>query len=104
MVVLPERGAHGLDGLDGVHALGHGTEHDVLAVEPGGLDGAEEELGAVGVGAGVGHGEDAGAGVLEDEVLVRELGAVDGLAAGALWLVKSPLAHELGITRWKEEP
>ena len=32
---------------------------------PVGLDGAQEELGAVGVGASVGHGEDAGAIVLE---------------------------------------
>ncbi len=32
---------------------------------PVGLDSAEEELGAVGVGASVGHGEDAGALVLE---------------------------------------
>ena len=40
-----------------------------------------------------------------DEVLVRELGAVDGLAAGAVWLVKSPPWHmNWGITRWKEEP
>lgn len=31
--------------------------YHVLAVEPGGLDGAEEELRAVGVGAGVGHGQ-----------------------------------------------
>ena len=39
---------------------------------------------AVGVGAGVGHGQHTGASVLEDEVLVSELGAVDGLAAGAV--------------------
>jgi hypothetical protein len=56
----------------------------VAAVEPGGDDGGDEELGAVGVGAGVGHAEKEGLGVLELEVLVRELLAVDGLAAGAL--------------------
>ena len=54
-----------LNRLDNLHAPGDGAEHDVLAVEPVGLDSAEEELGAVGVGAGVGHGEDAGALVLE---------------------------------------
>ena len=44
------------------------------------------DLRAVGAGAGVGHGEGARAGVLEREVLVRELGAVDRLAAGAcMW-------------------
>ena len=36
------------------------------------------------VGAGVGHGEETGAGVLLVEVLVGELLAVDGLAASAL--------------------
>jgi hypothetical protein len=45
--------------------------------------GAQEELRAVGAGAGVGHREGARAGVLEREVLVGELGAVDGLAARA---------------------
>ena len=90
---------------------------------PCGLDGAEEELGAVGAGSSVGHGEDTRAGVLairhvrnvlnhrqrsmatierttllifiidsviassvdsQGEVLVGELGAVDGLAAGSV--------------------
>lgn len=36
------------------------------------------------VGASVGHGEEAGLGVLESEVLIRELLAVDGLATRAL--------------------
>jgi hypothetical protein len=35
------------------------------------------------VGSSVGHGEDARASVLVDEVLISELGAVDGLATGA---------------------
>ena len=33
---------------------------------------------------GVGHRQDAGAGVLQGEVLVLEFGAVDGLAAGSV--------------------
>ena len=33
------------------------AEDDVLAIEPLGLGGAEEELGPVGVGSSVGHGE-----------------------------------------------
>jgi len=80
----------------------------VLAVEPRGLDSADEELRAVGAGAewcvrvvhvegafshlpGVGHGEDTGASVLEGEVLVLELLAVDGLATSAL--LPSAVAH-----------
>ena len=41
-------------------------------------------LRAVGVGASVGHGQQPRLGVLKLEVLVVKLGAVDGLAAGAV--------------------
>lgn len=81
---LARLAAESLDGLDHVHALDDGAEHDVARVQPGGLDGADEELGAVGVGTGVGHGQDSGAGVLQREVLILELGAVDGLASSAV--------------------
>merc|ERR1711865_1257729 len=68
-----------------------------LAIEPVGLDGAEEELRAVGAGASVGHGQSSGASVLEGEVLVLELGAVDGLAAGTVVVGEvTALAHEVG--------
>jgi len=109
--------------------------HDPVNCLPVGLHGAKEELGTVGVGAGVGHGEDAGALVLElaahanalchalfiargvtrigpdwlgrdahrnarkegnIQVLVLELGAVDGLAAGAVVGGEvTTLAHEV---------
>jgi hypothetical protein len=42
-----------------------------------GNDGGDKELGAVGVLAGVGHGQNTGLGVLELEVLIGELGTVD---------------------------
>lgn len=73
----------------------------MLAVEPWGLLGGDEELGAVAaeeledvpygaslmylrVGSGVGHGEDTGTGVLQLEVLIGETFTVDGLATGSL--------------------
>jgi hypothetical protein len=49
------------------------------------------------VGAGVGHGEDTGAGVLELEVLVLELLAVDGLATSALNRVSAVFR----VCRWR---
>ena len=64
-LVRPELGAEAFDLLHDVHAFDDLAEDDVLAVEPGRLDRAEEELRAVGVGSGVGHAEHAGAGVLE---------------------------------------
>lgn len=134
-------GTVGLDLLDDVKAVDDGAEDDVLAVQPRGLLGADEELGAVAekdvrncqdkwrwlhlrVGAGVGHGEDTGASVLQGEVLVPELLAVDGLTTSALLpislssmclmgsngvltlpAVKSPpWSMNWGMTRWKEAP
>ncbi len=80
-----------------VHALGDVPEHTMFAIQPCGLDGAEEELGAVGVWSGVGHGEHTRAGVLQHEVLIRELSAVDGFAARAVVVGEiTALAHELG--------
>lgn len=60
------------------------SENDVLAVEVVEWDGGDEELGAVGVLAGVGHGEETWLGVLVDEVLVLKLLTVDGLASSTL--------------------
>ena len=84
----------------------------MLAIEPRGDNGGDEELGAVAgegirvskeirgsvlikstelrdlrVGAGVGHGEQTGAGVLELEVLIGELLAVDGATTGTLFRI-----------------
>ena len=86
-------GATRLDALHGPHAssitLWHLAEDDVTTIEPGGDDGGDEELRAVGVGAGVGHAEHEGAAVGELEVLVCEFLAVDGFAARALGLTAS---------------
>merc|ERR1712093_333662 len=81
---LARLGAVGLDSLNNILALLNGAEHTMLAVQPGGGDCAEEELGTVGVRTSVGHGEDSGASVLEGEVLVLKLVAVDRLASGAV--------------------
>jgi len=68
----------------------------VLAVEPLRLRCADEELRSVGSGTGVGHGQNAGAGVLLHEVLVCELGAVDRLATCTVSGSEvTALAHEV---------
>jgi len=78
--------AGSLDRLDNPHGLliSNLAKDDVLAIEPGGDDGGDEELGAVRVWAGIGHGEETGLGVSELEVLILKLLAVDGFAAGAV--------------------
>lgn len=89
-------GAEGLDLSHHVHALDHAAEHHVAIVQPGRLHGGDEELRAVRVRAGVRHRQDARAGVLQDEVLVLELVAVDRFAAGAVVVLEvAPLAHEV---------
>jgi hypothetical protein len=75
-----------LDLLDNLVAFKDLTEDDVLAIEPRGDNGGDEELGAVGVTTSVGHGEKTLLGVLELEVLVLEAVAVDGLATSAVTL------------------
>lgn len=90
-------GAHSLNGLDDIHAIDNLAEHDVLAVQPRGLDGGDEELGAVRVLARVGHGQQTGASVLQLKVLVLELLAVDRLAAHAVAVREvATLDHEVG--------
>jgi len=72
------------------------AEDDVLAIEPGGDDGGDEELGAVGIGTCVGHGQQSRFGVSSLKVLIRELLAVDRLAAGAIATSEvTALQHEL---------
>lgn len=48
------------------------------------FDRADEELRAVSVGSGVGHGQGAGSSVLQSEVLVLKLVAIDGLSTSSI--------------------
>jgi hypothetical protein len=72
-----------LDQVDNLVAFDNLAKDNVAAIEPCGGNGGDEELGAVGVFAAVGHAEKALARVLELEVLIRELVAIDGLAASS---------------------
>lgn len=74
---------HGTDALE--IALLDLAEDDVAAVEPAGDDSGNEELRAVGVWAGIGHGEEEWLVVGELEVLIGKLLAVDGLSTSALF-------------------
>src|SRR5271168_3048295 len=67
------------DLFDDVVAFDDFTEDGVLAGEPAGVGDGDEELAAVGVGAGVRHGELA----RSLEVVGRTLGFVGELVAGA---------------------
>lgn len=56
----------------------------MFAVEPLRLHGAQEELAAIGARPCIGHGQNAWPSMLELEVLIGELVAVDGAAARAV--------------------
>jgi hypothetical protein len=92
-------GASSLKSLDDIEGLfvSDLAKDDVTVIKPRGLNGGDEELGTVGVGAGVGHGKKTGAVVLLLEVLVGELLAVDGLATSAVATGEvTTLEHEIG--------
>lgn len=56
---------------------------------------ADEELGSVGVWSSVGHGQDASVSVLQGEVLISKLVAVDGLSTGSVVVGEvTALTHE----------
>jgi len=86
-----------LNQLSDVLAFKDLTKHNVLAVQPRSLDRGDEELGTIGVGAGIRHGQNVRAGVLELEVFVGELGAVDRLSSATVSISEvSSLKHEVG--------
>jgi len=82
------------DGVDDVLSFGGLAKDGVFSVEVGSGKVGDEELGAVGVGSGVGHGEDAGL-VVPTVGLALALEFVAG-AAGAGAGRAAALDHEVG--------
>ena len=68
----------------------------MFAIQPRSLGSAKEKLGSVGVGSSIGHAQDSRSGVLQLEVFVFELVAVDGLASSSVVVGEvTALAHEV---------
>lgn len=90
-------GADGSHSLDDLNAGSDLAEDAVLTIEVGeGVEG-NEELRSVGVLASIGHGEETTTDVLVDEVLVLELGTIDGLSTSAVEVGEvTTLGHEAG--------
>lgn len=85
-----------MEGINNILSINHFAEDDVLSVEPVTGHEGDEELGAVGVLASVGHGEEIGLGVLDLEVLICEFFSIDGLASSAVMVGEvSTLSHEV---------
>jgi len=94
---LSRSGSNFFDGLHNIHPLDDTSKDNVLSVEPCGLGGAQEELRSVGIGSGVGHGQNSGTGVRKCKVLVCELGSVDGFSTCSVVVGEiTSLAHESG--------
>ena len=103
LACLARLGSKRFNFLDDIHALADLTENNVLSIKPLGLGSAEEELASIGVGASIGHGENSRSSVLQGEVLILELVAIDRLASStvsgsevtSLWIVTHSLSLSL---------
>lgn len=94
---LPVLAALRLNLPQDIQAVRDLPKHHMLAVQPICLITGQEELGAIGVWARIGHGEEAWPCVFKDEVFIIELLAIDGLAPCAVVVCEvTALAHELG--------
>mmetsp|Transcript_23084 Transcript_23084/g.32566 ORF Transcript_23084/g.32566 Transcript_23084/m.32566 type:complete len:203 (+) Transcript_23084:478-1086(+) len=83
------------DSLDNVHTVDDFAKHAVFSVQVWGSNGSNEELGTVGMGSSVGHGQQARGTVLQLEVFVAELAAVNRFTASTISTRKvTSLKHE----------
>ncbi len=83
--------------LDDFVAIDHLTEHNVLTVQPWAWHSGDKELRAVGVLTRVGHGQHEWLRVIILEVLIGELGTVDGATTGTVLVGEvTTLAHKVG--------
>jgi len=81
--------------LNHIHALGYLAKNTMLAIQEGGVRGADKKLAAVRVGSGIRHREGPRPTVADVKVLVSELITVDGLAASAILVREvASLTHE----------
>jgi len=88
--------AERLNLLDDVQAVDDLAEDNVLAIEPRGRNSGDEELRTVGVRAGIGHRQETGLSVLELEILVFELVAVNAFTASSVLVGEvTALQHEV---------
>ena len=67
----------------------------MLSIEPRRLFESHEELGAIRIWSGVGHGKESFNGMVQFEVLVREFLPIDGVSTSSIEVsVVSALSHE----------
>jgi len=94
---LSRLGSIGFNRLHDIHTLRHPTKHHMFAIQPRRLHRRQEELGSIGIGSRIRHGQDSRSRVLQVEVLVSEFLSVDGLSAGSVSTSEiTTLQHEVG--------
>ncbi|KAH3685099.1 hypothetical protein WICPIJ_003919 [Wickerhamomyces pijperi] len=80
---------------DDVHTFNDFPKDDVSTIQPGGDDSGDEELRTVGVSTSIGHRQDTRLDVLQLEVFISELVAVDGLPTSTVTVGEvTTLDHE----------
>ena len=79
---------HSFDISHDPHPLDHLPEHHVLPVQVRAVHRGDEELGAVGVGAGVGHRQQTSTLVLQMEVFILKLGSINTGSSSSICILK----------------
>jgi hypothetical protein len=89
--------ANPFDSSDDFHAVHDRSKDHVLSIKPRGFGGTQKELASIGTRSSVGHGQNTRSRVLQNEVLIRKLGTVDGLSTRTVVVGEvTTLAHESG--------
>ena len=100
--------AIGFQALDDIHPFDNASKDHVFPIQPGCLDGRQEELWPIGVGSSIRHGKDSRSSVFQVEVLIGKLFPVNGFASSSVSASEIPtLDHEVGndpMEHWSLEP
>ena len=89
-------GTLSLHGIQHMLTVDHFAEHDMRAIQPRRVNGADKELGSVSAWTGVGHGQNSFAHMCQVEVFVFKPVAIDALPTCAVTVSEvTALAHEL---------
>ncbi|KAI5402322.1 hypothetical protein KIW84_050075 [Lathyrus oleraceus] len=93
---LPGAGPHFLNLLHHLHSFNHLTKNNMFPIKPLRLRSADKKLRSIRPGTRIRHGKNSRTGVRLDEILIGELGSINGLSSGSVSSREvTTLAHEI---------
>merc|ERR1739840_18360 len=82
--------------LYNIHSFGHTAKYNMLSIQPCGLHSAQEKLTSIGSGTSIGHRQYAWTSMLQFEVLILKLVAINRFATSTILIGKvTSLTHEI---------